>query len=439
MDPIIITIPEANKQWIENEKEKGKVGFTKNCTLLITILAEKKITGPQIYGFLKNHNIKANGCLSKNNEISKLFMSRFNMTQEQFFVGTAQQFWTGNAANKDYRRNKLVLKALTSDTSISDGKIFEFLYKNRIKPEGNFIQRTASEIAEQRGPQFVNLYSLYCKELEVASKAPMPAPPRHWVNNASDVDPTIPSNTANAYKVSNTRYKNERYEIHKTIKSEIIGKANPVPLNKKPVAMVMMGPPGAGKSTCIDQIIKGSDQFVEVGLDNVMERMPEYKKAINLGTDDEGRIITAKDACLITRDEANDITSSLRDEVISTRRNLIYDGTGQSYPLYAKMINKLKSDGYDVQVYYLDIDLDEAQKRAKNRAEAVGRLIPEDVIESIHTKAKANFYSIAALAHTGILMDSRSFPPKEVCKFEGGELVTGAQYLADNDFKKFVG
>ena len=278
---------------------------------------------------------------------------------------------------------------------------------------------------------FIHVATKFKKEMW---NKPPEAPPRLWVDDASSYDPSIPSNTAIANKTLSGSYKSERAQVHRDIKSQIIGNAKPVSPGQKPVAMIMMGPPGAGKSMAINQITKGSDQFVEVGMDNVMERLPEYKKAINLGTDPNGKIITAKNACLITREEAGDITTSLRQEVISSRRNMIYDGTGQNFPLYKKMIEKLKAEGYEVQVYYLDIDVEQAKQRAKDRAEVVGRLVPEDVVVSIYHNAKANFKSIAALADTAVLFDNRSPPPKQACKYEEGTLVEGQQYLSQKGF-----
>ncbi|CRX37668.1 zeta toxin family protein [Estrella lausannensis] len=358
-----------------------------------------------------------------------------------------------------FTKSSELLGKLFSDKSIGDEAVLQFLQDIHINPTGGFFETKGqptdlAKLLIQERPQVSSAFTkktetpepvgqgtqtaatVTTKQSDPVASTPTPpkVPPRFWVEKASSVDPSIPSNTATANKTPTGSYKSERRVVHQDIKAQIIGQSKPVPADQKPVALIMMGPPGAGKSMAISQLTKGSDQFVEVGMDNVMERIPEYKKAINLGTDKDGKIITAKDACLITRDEANDITSSLRNEVIASRRNLIYDGTGQNFSLYQKMIAKLKEDGYDVQLYYVDIDVDQAKQRAKDRAERVGRSIPDHVIESIHGNAKANFQKIAKLADTAVLFDNRNPPPQQACKYEHGSLTEGQQYLDQKGF-----
>lgn len=329
---------------------------------------------------------------------------------------------------------------------IDASSLSKFIHHNTDKINQSIAQIMASSKQQKKVEDNANLYAKKLDEKIASEKAEEPKivlkencnaePCRRWVEKASSVDAAIPEDTKKAYKTKDGKYTFSRSSVHAQIKKEIIGNAKPVAMNEKPLAIIMMGAPGAGKSMCIQNITKNSDQFVEVGVDNVMERIPEYKKAINLGFDRDGKIISAKNACEIARNEATEITVALREEVIDSRRNLVYDGTGQNYSLYKYLIEKLKNKGYKVKIYYIDVDLEQSKSRVKNRAQNTGRLIPDHVIESIYKNAKKNFQSIALLGHKAVIMDNRLLPGRRVSKFVNGALVEGGDYLAQKGFQK---
>lgn len=231
-------------------------------------------------------------------------------------------------------------------------------------------------------------------------------------------------------------YVQERLDLHKQIVGDIIGEVQPVPADKKPVVVFLMGPAGAGKTTCINHILdKTKNTFVEVGVDNVMERIPEFKEATNLGQDENGSMITAKDAFKIAKVEAIYLNTDLRRKVQQSRRNMIYDATGQNLNHYLNMIEQTKREGYDVQVYYVDVELDQVKQRAKDRAEVNGRFISDKELDDMYNGSKANFQKIAAQANSASILDNRGKPPPNVAtRYKNGMIIEGADYLTNRGF-----
>jgi predicted ABC-type ATPase len=159
--------------------------------------------------------------------------------------------------------------------------------------------------------------------------------------------------------------------------------------------------------------------------------------AINLGTDLKGRIVTAQDAWAITKEEAANINVALRLAVTKSesRKNIIYDATGQNLNLYTRIIRNLKVKGYDVQVYYVDVNLKVTKERVTNRAEINGRFIAKKAMDEMYYQSKGNFRSIAAEADSAFILDNRETPPPKVAsQFDKGKCIGGEDYLNRRKF-----
>lgn len=99
------------------------------------------------------------------------------------------------------------------------------------------------------------------------------------------------------------------------------------------------------------------------------------------------------------------------------------------------MIKHLKCKGYDVQVYYLDVDFEKSKERVKSRAEVEGRFIPEKAQHDMYYASRKNFRKIASLSDTAVLLDNRgTFPPKTAARYNKGKLQEGKEYLKARKF-----
>jgi predicted ABC-type ATPase len=254
-------------------------------------------------------------------------------------------------------------------------------------------------------------------------------PERNWVASVTEIG--LPADTQKAHQ-ENGEYTAERKTMHEKVYSKFLDHVQRVPDSKKPVAIVMMGGTAAGKGTVVRHVMGDHNDFVNVNPDDCKEEIPEYKHAINLGDDESGTPTSAKDAALMAHEESSDMAEEIRKRAIAGRKNLILDGTGKNAEKYARKLQELKDAGYHVRLFMPHVDMDEAKKRAKERAQRSGRYVPDDFVDMAHHLIPGNFQTIARAAHEAVLFDNSRPPPRPVWSIDNAK---GASVVHD---KKFV-
>ncbi len=141
-----------------------------------------------------------------------------------------------------------------------------------------------------------------------------------------------------------------------TAKDVFFEGAAPVGEGGRPQAYIVIGRPGAGKSTAFAQ----PPNTVLINSDNVMAELPGY----------DPRLAPSQYA------RASAVTAQLQDEVITNRYNMYYDGTGKTPESMAKLADTLKD--YDLHVVY--VDNARAADRAYARFKNGGRYVPAHVM-----------------------------------------------------------
>lgn len=116
--------------------------------------------------------------------------------------------------------------------------------------------------------------------------------------------------------------------------------ASSVQKNEVPIAIVMAGIPGAGKTEFLDSLLEGSDSksFVRVDLDQIVTVYPDY---------------TPKTYAKF-RGRANSVLAHSIDELRRGRYNMMIDGTfSGTTQASLNNIEKLLLADYDVVMYYM--------------------------------------------------------------------------------------
>jgi len=216
-------------------------------------------------------------------------------------------------------------------------------------------------------------------------------------------------------------YPAERKKLHEEIISHFLdGKGTP-PAGKKPVALLTVGGPAAGKSTLLKHLGENLDDYVMIAADDVKEKLPEFQRALNLGNrkvkQPDGSVtsvpVTASHSGWMAHDESTDISDELEKRVIASGKSAIFDGTGKNVPKMLAKIAALKKAGYHVRVVMPHVPMGEAIKRLHSRSEDTGRTLPVDAAIDMHRKIPGNFEAIARAADDFSLFKSGN-PPKPI-------------------------
>ncbi len=190
-----------------------------------------------------------------------------------------------------------------------------------------------------------------------------------------------------------------RQSLHNRIKKQFLVNTSPVASDSKPEAILMMGGPASGKSSMVKKSGLSTANFVVADADAVKEKFPEYRQAVNA---------RARNAAYMAHEESSYLVKRIRRTAISTRRNLVVDGTGSRLDSCLKTLKDLKASGYHTTLMLADCDFEIALPRAMRRAEKTGRLVPEKVMrESYSGSIPENFLKLKDLVDDFMVFDTR--------------------------------
>ncbi|MEZ4384478.1 MAG: zeta toxin family protein [Nannocystaceae bacterium] len=160
-------------------------------------------------------------------------------------------------------------------------------------------------------------------------------------------------------------------------------------------AVIMMGLPGAGKSSAVDREVKDQHKYVRIDPDAAKEGLPEYQAGVKDG--DPG-IATKVHA------ESKSITRAVVTEARRHGRNFIYDTTGATLPV--DFIDDLKREHYTVKLVYVHAPLETAKARVERRAEETKRYVPQYVLDIAAADLPGALEAEAPKAHEVVLYDN---------------------------------
>ncbi len=143
---------------------------------------------------------------------------------------------------------------------------------------------------------------------------------------------------------------------------------------QRPVAILLAGQSGAGKSTVATEIAEAMEHaggFIRVDADEMRHRLPYYDAA-EAGT---------PEASAATQVDAGRLASAVRDEAIRHSRNILVDGTLRDPDAAVRMANALHDAGYRVELHALSVNEQISYERATMRYErALQRGLPARMV-----------------------------------------------------------
>jgi predicted ABC-type ATPase len=173
-------------------------------------------------------------------------------------------------------------------------------------------------------------------------------------------------------------YTAQRQALHEEIIAKYLGDTTPV---DHPVAMILGGGMGAGKTTLVEAEGLARGNTVDVNADKIRGDLPEYKPVA-------GKPISTA----YTHEEASDIAKELTERAIAGSRNLTLDGTGDTtLQKLGGKVATMRAAGHEVVAEYVTTSVAEAQARADERGAKIGRFVPPTAMAEAHAAVSRIF------------------------------------------------
>jgi len=188
----------------------------------------------------------------------------------------------------------------------------------------------------------------------------------------------------------------DREILHEQIVNKYLNPASAVPEGKKPVFFMLLGKPGAGKSTFWENEKGKYGDFTAINPDDIRSHLPEYTGANAPATQQEAKTIS--DGKLLPR-------------AMKMRANILFDQTGSNGKKMESIVNEMTREGYEVRIAHVYKPLHESVQSAFERFHRQGRFVDADYINGAvdHRpektyellKGNSNVKSWAAIDNTG--------------------------------------
>ena len=167
----------------------------------------------------------------------------------------------------------------------------------------------------------------------------------------------------------------ERSDLHDKIAKTMLPEDTRAIAGQRPVAVLLIGPPGAGKSSAGQPIIDSLGvKFALVNNDDVKTVLPEYR---------------GWNAAMVHEESAMIVEDMVLPQAIYDQKNVVVDGVGNSSKKMIELANKMHMNGYDVNVVHVTIPTEQTVARAwgrfagsafKHHHAEPGRYVPIDYV-----------------------------------------------------------
>lgn len=195
-------------------------------------------------------------------------------------------------------------------------------------------------------------------------------------------------------------YTQKRKKLHENIKAELRAGLKCKATFEQPIAILMGGVPGSGKTTWLKKYAPNltKEKIFKIDADEIRSKLPEYQ-----GWNSKA-----------THKETQDIYKSLIKELCEgkpCRFDMIWDGTMNKAQNYLPLIADLKHLEYQVYMIYVKVPWDVSRKRSLERyAKAVGRrekgrYVPMEVIDEANQNGAKAFEDIKFKADGYMMID----------------------------------
>ena len=143
-------------------------------------------------------------------------------------------------------------------------------------------------------------------------------------------------------------------------------------------AVIVLGPPAAGKSTYANKIARNLGAAI-IDADDAKKALPEFQGGLGAAA---------------VHEESSTLSTFVKDLVTDDGTNVVIPKVGDNADNILKQIDKLKSKGYQVTLANMDVTAENALTRMLKRFVDTGRLISPGYVRSIGSKPKQTYASL---------------------------------------------
>ncbi len=209
----------------------------------------------------------------------------------------------------------------------------------------------------------------------------------------------------------------ERQALRDQIVAEQTAVARPVE-GRRPIAYVMGGGGASGKGTVLHGLVARGQvpdehTIPHLDPDAIKARLPEYGELQRIG---DGR------AAAVVHEESSTLAGRAFDRIRQMRSDMVVDRTLGKPDKAVAELEALRDAGYEVRLFGITVQPDEAVRRAAGRARKSGRWVPADVLRAAHRGFAEGFERLARLADEAHLFDNNGTEPVQIARAIGGEL-----------------
>lgn len=204
----------------------------------------------------------------------------------------------------------------------------------------------------------------------------------------------------------------------RTLASREMGLETPVPTKFERKAIIILGPPAAGKSTLANPIAAKYGATIIDG-DEAKKIIPGFEGGVGAGA---------------VHEESSALIDAVKDVAVGTGENVVFPKVGDRPKSIRRLITELKEAGYNIDLMEMQVTPDEAMRRMYGRFASKGRLIPPDMARAVGDKPSSTFDTLVeegiADGYTRIDNNPASGAPRPVIRDDRGLLEgTGIEIL----------
>lgn len=238
-------------------------------------------------------------------------------------------------------------------------------------------------------------------------KNQLPAEQRKFIQESeAKLKGGIPTNalvSQGGYRNPDETWTAERQRLHEQIIRSYIekGMENAVPNEgEAPVAILLGGRGGSGKTTSTDAMIPDKDRYLIINSDDVKAMLPEYQ-GWNSG---------------LLHEESSIITDQIERIARDLGLNVLYDATLKSEGSAVDRMQKYASAGYDVDGFFVHTTPYISAQRAMARSLSSGRYVPPEYVLGSRSN-ESTFDAIKGGMRRWTLIDNNGdFNPRVVAR-----------------------